>query len=663
MINYILQVLFFQLLFLAVYDLFLKKETFFQWNRFYLIISSILAYVIPYIKIKSIGNYIQQEYSIPAIIINPELVFLDEIVLGNQVATKSTPYFTLENIYLIGLLIMLTFFLIKIIQIVTKIKSNKLIKKTNYSLVILTKESYAFSFFNYIFLGETIYKKEHQQILKHELTHVKQKHSLDLLFFEIQKIVFWFNPFSYVFQKRISTLHEFIADSQTILEKDKTSFFENLLQQTFSVEKIAFVNNYFKKSLLKKRIIMATKNKSKQIIKLKYLLVLPLLIAMLIFTACNEEIEENTEIQNLDFYKLVELDEYPYLINSTEKDNDKRKMELLIKVLNISTKNIDLKNIHVKLEDEKTYFIKFILDKNGNKVNFEYDNIPDYLIPEVKRLIKLIPKINPGIKEGKAVNTKLVLPLLIYKNSKKYTQTEAVPFAIIEKPPIYPGCENLSDKKELQKCFQKSVSKHIRKNFDIKLANSLDLEAGKKRVSVQFIINKNGEIENIKARAPHQELQEEAIRIVKLLPQMIAGEKDGKKVKVRYNLPIVFKVESDKEPNQLGNLRTPIDINSKLAGTISDEFGYLRIDKKTILNSKIGAIDFDTKNKFIAKSFKVSINGQAIFKIKGNKFDSKSSQQIKSLEKGIRLKIFDIIIVNNNGLEFKNVYPINIKIK
>jgi len=536
MINYIIQVLLFQTLFLAVYDLLLKKETFFQWNRFYLIISSVLAYLIPFIKIKSVGEYVQQEYVLPEILISPKSVFLNEVSLNKTV--KQVSYFTLENLYLFGFVLMSLLFLIKITQIIKKIHTNKVIKKPNYNLVITNKDN-AFSFFNYVFLGETVYKKEHLHILKHELTHVKQKHSLDLLFFEIQKIVFWFNPFSYLFQNRISTLHEYIADDETISEKDKGSFFENLLQQTFSVEKITFVNNYYKQSLLKKRIIMATKNKSKQILKMKYLLVLPLLLVMLIYTSCNTKIEENVEIENV--YKFIDLDEFPYLANTKETDNEKRKMELITELITISFDNVISKDIKTLVDDSKPMLIKFIIDKNGNSTNFNYDEIPEELKEEAKKLVKLIPKINAGIKDGKTVNSKLIMTF-VYENSKK-SNNGIIPFSQIDKTPIFPGCEKLTEDDKIKECLQISIANHISENFDTNLAQNLGLSLGKKRISVQFLINKDGIIEDVKSRAPHPKLEEEAIRIIKLLPQMQAGEENGKKVKVRYNLPITFNVE------------------------------------------------------------------------------------------------------------------------
>ena len=117
---------------------------------------------------------------------------------------------------------------------------------------------------------------------------------------------------------------------------------------------------------------------------------------------------------------------------------------------------------------------------------------------------------------------------------------EEVPFSIIENVPVFPGCRGTNT--ELRECMSNKISVIVNKNFNIDLAQDLGLTQGIKRISVQFVIDKNGTIQNIKARAPHPRLQKEAIRIIKLLPVMIPGKQRNKAVRVRYNLPIVFDV-------------------------------------------------------------------------------------------------------------------------
>ena len=119
---------------------------------------------------------------------------------------------------------------------------------------------------------------------------------------------------------------------------------------------------------------------------------------------------------------------------------------------------------------------------------------------------------------------------------------EDVPFSVIENVPVFPGCKG-SNQAALKKCMSEKIQKHVSRKFNVDLAQDLGLSAGKKRISVQFKIDKNGNINDIRARAPHPRLQKEAIRIIKLLPKMIPGKQRNKPVGVRYNLPILFNVE------------------------------------------------------------------------------------------------------------------------
>ncbi|MBS9774284.1 MAG: energy transducer TonB [Tenacibaculum sp.] len=118
---------------------------------------------------------------------------------------------------------------------------------------------------------------------------------------------------------------------------------------------------------------------------------------------------------------------------------------------------------------------------------------------------------------------------------------EDVPFSIIEEVPVFPGCTG--SKAEKKDCLNKKMRRHVTRNFNADLANELGLPSGRKRIYVQFKIDKDGSIVDIKARAPHPRLKTEAIRIAKKLPRMKPGKQRGKPVRVGYTLPIVFNVE------------------------------------------------------------------------------------------------------------------------
>ncbi|QXP72981.1 energy transducer TonB [Tenacibaculum sp. HL-MS23] len=118
---------------------------------------------------------------------------------------------------------------------------------------------------------------------------------------------------------------------------------------------------------------------------------------------------------------------------------------------------------------------------------------------------------------------------------------EDVPFSIIEEVPIYPGCTG--SKAEKKACLNKQLRKHVQRYFDAELANELGLAPGKKRIYVQFKIDKDGSITSVNARAPHPRLKKEAIRIANKIPKMKPGRQRGRPVRVGYTLPITFNVE------------------------------------------------------------------------------------------------------------------------
>jgi len=114
----------------------------------------------------------------------------------------------------------------------------------------------------------------------------------------------------------------------------------------------------------------------------------------------------------------------------------------------------------------------------------------------------------------------------------------SVPFAVIEDVPVFPGCEGASNKKA---CFQEQMQKHIRKNFRYpEIAQEMGVQG---RVSVVFVIQKDGSIGNIRMRGPDKNLEAEALRIIKKLPKMTPGKQRGRAVKVPFSIPITFKLQ------------------------------------------------------------------------------------------------------------------------
>lgn len=507
MINFILQVLLFQVLFLAVYDFFLHKETFFKWNRLYLLITPIVSFIIPFLKFESLQKSVSTQYveQLPTVFLNPEAVLLQSVELDASIGY-------LKMVFYIGIVFFSMLFLLKLFKIIKLISNNEVIKKEQFKLVLLNKTASAFSFFNYIFIKKEFIDKKEFAIIQHELVHCKQLHTLDLLYFEFLKISMWFNPFIYVYQNRITLLHEYISDAEVLKETDKKSYFNAILSETFNVENISFTNQFYKHSLIKKRITMITKSKSQKIKQLKYLLLIPLLFGMLIYTSCTDEVQNNIE-----------------QIESVLKE-----------------KNIPSEGKYFRTDNGFIIFIGTHLE--GTTVPFE-----QFTSKEKEVFNKIEEKGNNTTEMSVVIDTngdRVCFIKTKYFNKTDDTSVDddgTMSFSKIDNVPVFPGCEGTEA--ELRVCFQEKITDHVAKNFNSNLANGLGLTPGIIRIFVMFTVDKNGTITDVKARAPHTALEEEAIRVVNNLPKMKPSSYKNKIVGVKYTLPIAFNVAGDATTN------------------------------------------------------------------------------------------------------------------
>ncbi|MFT5257878.1 MAG: bla regulator protein BlaR1 [Arenicella sp.] len=554
MINYIIQVVLFQVLFLAIYDFFLSKETFFTKNRWYLLSTPFVSFLLPLVHIPSFQKAIPQAY----IYYMPEIILSPERIIQEASWYQSVNY--LAILFGIGVLLFSIFFFSKVLQLIHLTRVYRGIKKEGYTLVLIPKQSKAFSFFNYIFLGEEIPDAQKEQIIAHELVHSKQKHSLDLLFFELLKIVMWFNPMVYSYQKRITLVHEYISDAIATKSEPKDAYINQLLSNFFQVENIAFINQFYKQTLIKKRIIMMKKKQSKKMNQLKYLVLIPVLLSMLFYTSCSSsrKVNKNEVTKKEEIIEIQKIEEITESVSFIKIEKGPTFPGCDIGDKDCFSKNVQKhfsRNFNSKLPNslglsagKKRVFIGFKVDVNGGVVDVKVRAPHPKLKAEVLRVMKTLPKMLPGQIKGEnvAVNYTIPFTLLIdkvpfsskAKMSKEKSLDGSVNFMSIETAPTFPGCST-GDKD----CFSKMVQKHFSRNFDAKLPNSLGLSAGKKRVFIGFKVAVNGDIVDVQARAPHIKIKEEVIRVMRSLPKMMPGKQDGKNVVVNYNIPFTLMVD------------------------------------------------------------------------------------------------------------------------
>ena len=115
-----------------------------------------------------------------------------------------------------------------------------------------------------------------------------------------------------------------------------------------------------------------------------------------------------------------------------------------------------------------------------------------------------------------------------------------MPFAVIEDVPIFPGCESVA-KSQRRNCFQEKMNTHIRRNFRYpEIAQEMGIQG---RVYVNFVIDRDGSITNIRMRGPDKNLENEAQRIISRLPKMTPGKQRGRAVRVPFSIPITFRLQ------------------------------------------------------------------------------------------------------------------------
>jgi len=551
MITYILESLAFQLVFLLAYDLFLKKETFFQWNRAYLLGTFALSLILPWVKIQALQTSMPVQLETTTVF----LAQLNGVVLGpgmeqaSWLESISWPYLVL----CLGSTLATIWFAYKLIQIYRLRHKSVVENYKEFTKITVPKSTSAFSFFRNIFMGEEIKKDKEANILAHELVHVKQWHTLDLLFFELARIVFWFNPLVYIYQNRLAELHEFIADEKAV-KKNKAAHFEMLLSEAFHTQNISFVNQFFNKSLIKKRIVMLQKKKSKAVWQLKYVLLLPLILGMLVYTSCETNKEENNS-EAVEGTSLAASNEIPFgVIDEVPvfpgcEDAVDKKACFQEKIQAHIRKNFHYPEEAQELGIQGRVSSIFIIDTEGNIVDIRMKGPHELLENETSRILAKLPQMQPGKHEGKAVKVPFSIPITfrlegndeeLNKEIQKFGERgkDWVPFTKIDEAPIFPGCESAADKRA---CFLEHIQKHIRKHFNYpKEAQQMGIQG---RVAIVFGINANGDIEDIKSKGPSPILEAEAQRIIDRLPKMEPAKQDGKPADVIFSIPITFRLK------------------------------------------------------------------------------------------------------------------------
>ncbi|WP_106790643.1 M56 family metallopeptidase [Aquimarina sp. Aq78] len=264
----------------SFYRLFLERENMHHFKRFYLLFSLIFAYTIPLITITYETDIVHNQENLQQSV--DHLIITD----NPQVEATSSNYLSVIVwiIYGVGVLIFAVRFIKNMYHLIKKVRRNENLKEFSHINVLLTNSIIPHTFLHYIFVPKKEFQKNAipQEVLLHEKTHVRQKHTLDILFVEIFQMIFWFNPIWFWVKKSIKLNHEFLADQKVLKQQFSIHQYMDLLVNYPNSSHQTALASPINYSLTKKRIVMMSQQFSKTKTATRLLLFLPILFACIL---------------------------------------------------------------------------------------------------------------------------------------------------------------------------------------------------------------------------------------------------------------------------------------------------------------------------------------------------------------------------------------------
>ena len=554
---------------LAVYYLFLEKEKIHVFNRFYLLFSIVFSMVLPFITIEVI-----QEIAQPTV--NPGNIL---ILQGSAAILEETNYLVIGiwSLYAVVTLVLAIRFFSNIITISSKMKMNTPIEYKNAKLILVPEKTLPHTFLNTIFINETEYNNREieAELYTHELTHVTQKHTLDILFIELLKTIFWFNPIFIFYKKAIQLNHEFLADEKVVNAYNNVPFYQSLLLSKANENQTFYLASNLNYLITKKRLLMMTKTTSKSKAILKKIILLPCFTG-LILLLCVESIAQEKQVNNAKSnaqntisdkqkrdsyysgvrlivkdknkkilidkkYEELSLEEKKRFLfylptPSQKKSPSKKEFESWKNEKNgafwIDGKNIPNSTLNRYKADDIASFSKSFIYKNArtkkHPQEYQYNLYThNYFNSNLKNAYKKFPgkEINITVMGKKKV--KEVAIKMQPNKAKATTKTDIYNTAGITTKPDFPG--------GIMEFY-----KFVGNNFKTPKQPNL-----KGKVYITFVIEKDGSLSDIKnIRDIGFGTGEEAIRVLKTCPNWIPGKLNGVPVRVMYSLPITIQSKS-----------------------------------------------------------------------------------------------------------------------
>ena len=420
-IVYLLQVTCCIALLYSFYRLFMRHETYNQFNRILLLSILAISWILPLLKFSPMNFDISQGSTLVSLI--PEVIITPQKIPQLQDATSGRAIWIIivSILYLAGVcwnLGLLGWKIAGIYKIIRRGTPHQLSDGTR--IVAVNKDIAPFSWMHYIVVSKQDYESKNELILLHEQAHIKKGHTWDMLFVELSLILQWFNPTLWLLKEDMQDIHEYQADKAVLHQGiDAKKYQLLLIKKAVGTDRYSIANS-FNHSSLKKRITMMLKQKSSSWAYLKGLFVLPLVAIIALVMSCSgKSNQNNTDLTAKDTTNTVSMvkndsgitaDKEAVFEVCEQMPEFKGGMKSLMSYL---TNNVKYPKEALDKSIQGRVVVQFIVNKDGTIVNPKVvRSVDPYLDKEAIRVVMAMPKWKPGTQRGEPCNVKYTIPIM-----------------------------------------------------------------------------------------------------------------------------------------------------------------------------------------------------------------------------------------------------------
>ena len=531
------------IVFYLLFKLFLSKETFHHFNRMMLLGVMFLSLAIPFAKVS---------LSEPSPV-NHGMVMIENLLLqGTAVSEESSFHFSVISCLCIVIALGWLFFLLRILfsvsHLIYTIRKKQLCRYQvdDAEILIMSGKQSPFSWYNKIIMSKEDYEEHPDEILVHELAHVRLHHSWDILLANLFIIFQWFNPASWLLKRELQNVHEYEADQAVINRGVDAKQYQLLLIKKSVGEHLFSMANYLNYHSLKNRITMMQMKQSNPWRKMKALVVLPM-AALTIVAFANPKVERIAEqVEN----------ESGTVINKAMAEVKTEGTAILPQL----TRQEDVTTTEQALpSDEKVTVTGVVMSSTDRK-------------PIIGAIIML-----KGTKKGTVtdlegrfrlsdvpVGTDLEFSYVGFSSNTKRVEKGGEMEVLLASEEVSSKGKDYFDVVEVMPTFPGGMGAMMKwLSENVKYPEEAHKAKQQGRVIVSFIVDKDGSIGDVTvAKSVAPSLDEEAVRVMKSMPNWNPGMQNGKPVRVKFTVPVSFKldggrVNADAAGNSLLIIETP----------------------------------------------------------------------------------------------------------